>query len=181
MPNTLNTLLADQYEGVLGEITDVVAIDYSGLNSEKMALFRAELRKAGLTMEVVKNRIAAKALAEKGLKPLLDSDTAPDVFKGPTAFLFGAEGAIDAAKFATKWLKDNDKTIALKGGQMGTDVLSADGVRQISTLPGKKELLSQMAGGMLAVPQKLAATFQAGYAQVLWGFKALEEKLEKQG
>jgi hypothetical protein len=40
MPNTLNTLLADQYEGTLGEVTDVVAIDFSGLNSEKMAQFR---------------------------------------------------------------------------------------------------------------------------------------------
>jgi large subunit ribosomal protein L10 len=181
MPNLINTLLVDQYERSLGEVSDVVVIDYSGLNSEKMSEFRAELRKASLTMEVVKNRIAAHALKEKGLQPLLDSDTAPDVFKGPTAFLFGAEGAIDAAKFATKWLKGNDKTISLKGGQMGTDVLSADGVRQISTLPGKKELLSQMAGGFVALPQKLAATMQTGYAQVLWAFKALEEKLEKQG
>jgi ribosomal protein L10 len=63
---------------------------------------------------------------------------------------------------------------------MGADVLSADGIKQISTLPGRKELLSQLAGGMLAVPQKLAATLQTGYAQVLWAFKALEEKLEKQ-
>jgi large subunit ribosomal protein L10 len=181
MPNLINTLLSDQYGSSLGEVSDVVVIDYSGLNSEKMYEFRAELRKQGLTMEVVKNRIAAHALKDKGLRPLLESDTAPEVFKGPTAFLFGAEGAIDAAKFATKWLKANEKTIALKGGQMGPDVLSADGVRQISTLPGRRELLSQMAGGFLALPQKLAATIQTGYAQVLWAFKALEEKLEKQG
>ncbi len=181
MPNMINSLLADQYERVLGDVADVVVIDYSGLNSEKMSQFRAELRKANLTMEVVKNRIAAHALKERGLSALLGSDVAPDVFKGPTAFLYGAEGAIDAAKFATKWLKANEKTIALKGGQMGPDALTADGVRAISTLPGRKELLSQMAGGLLAVPQKMAATMQTGYAQVLWAFKALEDKLAKQG
>jgi large subunit ribosomal protein L10 len=179
MPNTLNTMLIEQYQRSLGSLEEVVVIDYSGLNSEKMSMFRTELRKANLTMEVVKNRIAVTALKEQGLKSLLGSDSAPDIFKGPTALLFGAEGAIDAAKFATTWLRDNADTIKIKGGQMGRDVLSAEGVRGVSTLPNRKELLSTMAGGFLAMPQKLAATMQAGYTKVLWAFKALEEKLEK--
>lgn len=181
MPNELNTMLIDQYQRSLGEVGEAVVIDYSGLNSEKMAEFRSELRKANLTMEVVKNRLAVQALKERGLKALMESDKAPEIFKGPTALIFGAEGAIDAAKFTVKWLRGNDKTITLKGGQMGPDVLSADAVQQVSTLPGRKELLGKMAGGFLAMPQKVAATFQAGYLQVLWAFKALEEKLEKQG
>lgn len=181
MPNVLNELLIEQYRESMGTLDNVVAIDYSGLNSEKMALFRSELRNASLTMEVVKNRIAVQALKEGALKPLIDSETGKTVFAGQTAFLFGAEGAIDAAKFVTKWLKANAKTIQLKGGQMGNDVLSADGVKQISTLPGRKELLSQMGGGFLAIPQKLAGTVQAGYAQVVYAFNALAEKLEKQG
>lgn len=181
MPNLLNELLVEQYQRDLGEIDNVVAIDYSGLNSEKMAEFRDGLRKADLTMEVVKNRIAVHALKDSGMKPLIESEQGKAVFGGQTAFLFGGEGAIDAAKFATAWLKKNDKTIQLKGGLMGTDVLDTDGVKQISTLPGKKELQSQLAAGFLAVPQKLAATMQTGYAQVLYAFNALAEKLEQQG
>jgi large subunit ribosomal protein L10 len=181
MPNLLNELLAGQYESSLGELSDVVIIDYSGLNSEKMAEFRNSLRSANLTMTVVKNRIAVQALKDKGMQPLLESEAAEELFTGPTAMIYGAEGAIDAAKFTVKWLKANEKTIRLKGGQMGADVLDESGVRAVSTLPNREELLSQMAGGMLAVPQKVAATFQAGYAQVLWAFKALEEKLEQQG
>lgn len=180
MPNTLNELLVQQYRQDLGELNSLVAIDYSGLNSEKMAQFRDELRKADLTMEVVKNRIAVHALKDKGLQPLIESEIGKTIFSGQTGLLFGAEGAIDAAKFATKWLRGNDKTITVKGGQMGADVLDADGVRQISTLPGKKELLSMMVGGFVSVPQKLAATMQTGYAQVLYGFNALAEKLEKE-
>ena len=181
MPNLLNELLGEQYRRDLGELDNVVAIDYSGLDSEKMAEFRTELRKADLTMEVVKNRIAVHALKDGALKPLLESEEGKTVFSGQTAFLFGGEGAIDAAKFATKWLKANDKTIELKGGLMGSDVLDPDGVKQISTLPGKKELQAQLAAGFLAVPQKLAATMQTGYAQVLYAFNALAEKLENQG
>jgi large subunit ribosomal protein L10 len=181
MPNMLNELLATQYERALGELSDVVVIDYSGLNSEKMAEFRTGLRSANLTMTVVKNRIAFQALKDKGMQPLLESEKAENLFAGPTAVIYGAEGAIDAAKFTVKWLKANDKTIRLKGGQMGEEVLDEEGVRAVSTLPNREELLSQMAGGFLAMPQKVAATFQAGYAKVLWGFKALEEKLEQQG
>jgi large subunit ribosomal protein L10 len=181
MPNMLNELLVDQYERHFGEVADVVVIDYSGLNSEKMAEFRNKLRSANLSMTVLKNRLAFKALKDKGVQPLLESEQAVDMFRGPTAIIYGAEGAIDAAKFTVKWLKDNDKTIKLKGGQMGAEVLDEGGVRAISTLPNREELLSQMAGGFLSVPQKLAGTMQAGYGQVLWAFKALEEKLEQQG
>lgn len=180
MPNVLNELLVEQYRQDLGELDSLVAIDYSGLDSEKMSEFRTELRKAELTMEVVKNRIAVHALKDKGLQPLIESELGKTVFSGQTGLLFGAEGAIDAAKFATKWLKGNEKTITVKGGQMGSDVLDPDGVQQISTLPGKKELQSQLAAGFLAVPQKLVATMQTGYAQVLYAFNALAEKLEKE-
>jgi ribosomal protein L10 len=62
---------------------------------------------------------------------------------------------------------------------MGKDVLDEAGVAQIATLPSKVELLSRMAGSFVALPQKLAATMQTGYAQVLYGFHALAEKLEK--
>jgi large subunit ribosomal protein L10 len=179
MPNVLNTMMAEQYQRALGELQDVVVIDFSGLDSEKMAEFRGRLRASGLTMEVVKNRIAVHALKGGNLSPLVESEHARTIFRGQTALLFGAEGAIDAAKFVTRWLKENDKTIVVKGGQMGTDVLDAAGVRAVSSLPGRKELLSQMAGGMLALPQKMAATMQAGYARVLWAFNALAEKLEK--
>ncbi|MEE9311379.1 MAG: 50S ribosomal protein L10 [Planctomycetota bacterium] len=181
MANVLNQLLVNQYQRHFEGLEDVVAIDYSGLNSEKMAEFRDGLRKSELTMEIVKNRIVVRALQDAGLKPFVTSEEAADIFRGQTAFVFGdgdGEGAINAAKFVTKWLKANKDSIKIKGGQMSGDVLNEDGVVQISTLPGKKELLSMMAGGFLAVPTKMAATMQASYARIAWGFNALAEKLD---
>lgn len=181
MPNELNTMLAQQYQHALGKVSEAVVVDPSGLNSEKMAEFRSALRKSGLTMEVVKNRIALHALKGAGLQPLVTHESARHVFKGTTGLIFGADGAIDAAKFATKWLAANKDTIKVKGGLMGPDVLDESGVAQIATLPSRAELLGQMAAAFQAGPQKLAATMQAGYARLLWGFNALAEKLEKAG
>lgn len=185
MAQTLNELLADQYRRQLGEIDNVVAIDFQGLNSEKMAEFRSKLRSAKLVMEVVKNRIAVHALKDGGLAPLVEQDAAspkgPRIFRGQTAFLFGADGAVDAAEFATSWLKDHADSIIIKGGQMGADVLDAADVRNIASLPSRTELLSTLAGDFLSVPQKVAAAFQAGYAQVLYAFNALGDKFESGG
>jgi len=181
MPNELNTMLAEQYRQTLGTITEAVVVDPSALDSEKMAQFRAELRKANLTMEVVKNRIALHALKDAGLKALVSHESARHVFKGATGLIFGADGAIDAAKFATRWADANKDTLKVKGGLMGPDVLDEGGVAQIATLPSRVELLSQMAAAFQAGPQKLAATLQASYARVVWGFNALAEKLEKAG
>lgn len=181
MPNELNTMLATQYQQALGKVSEAVVVDPSALNSEKMAEFRTELRKSGLTMEVVKNRIALHALKDAGLAPLMTHESARYVFKGATGLIFGADGAIDAAKFASKWMAANKETLKVKGGLMGKDVLDEAGVAQIATLPSKAELLGKMAGSFIALPQKLVATMQTGYAQVLYAFSALAEKLEKAG
>lgn len=185
MPNKLNQMLLDQLQRGLGKLDNVVVIDYQGLNSLKMAQFRSELRKANLTMEVVKNRIAANALKELGLKPLIEHDKKlprpQQIFRGPTALIFGGDGAVDVAKFTTRWIKENKDTIKVKAGQMGHDVLDKAQVEASATLPGRKELLSTLAGDFLALPQKLAAAFQAGYAQVGYAFNALAAKLEKAG
>jgi len=181
MPNELNTLLARQYQHTLGQVNETIVVDPSGLDSEKMAQFRGELRKSGLTMEVVKNRIALHALKDAGLSPLVTHESARHVFRGATGLIFGADGAIDAAKFASRWLAANRETIRVKGGLMGRDVLDEAGVAQIATLPSRAELLSQLAGGFMAMPQKLAATMQTGYAQVVYAFQALAQKLEKAG
>ncbi len=185
MPNKLNQMLVDQIQRGLGKLDNVVVIDYQGLNSLKMAQFRSALRKANLTMEVVKNRIASHALKAHGLKPLLEHDKKlprkQQIFRGPTAVLFGGDGTVDIAKFTTKWMKDNKDTIKVKAGLMGHDVLDVKQVEASATLPGRKELLSTMAGDFLALPQKLVATMQTAYARVAFGFAALATKLEKAG
>jgi ribosomal protein L10 len=183
MPNALNKMLKDQLSKKLGKIDNVVAVDFQGLNSEKMAIFRAELRKANLQMEVVKNAIAVHALKDLGLKPMIEHDTKLEkkqrMFKGPTGLIFGGDGAVDVAKFTKKWNAEHKNSLKVKGGQMGHDVLDIGQVEASASLPGRKELLSTLAGDFLAMPQKVAAVFQAGYAQVAYAFNALGDKLEK--
>lgn len=182
MPSRLNLLLEEQLKNDFAEIDHMVLVDYQGLNSEKMAEFRDELREKGLHMEVVKNSIWKAAVKDAPAKLLVEDPEGAlgddDPLKGPTGVITGGESAIDCARFAVEWLKKNPETIALKAALMGEEVFPSAQVVALSKLPSRKELLAKMAATVQAPTQKLAATVQAGYARVLWGMQALADKLE---
>ncbi len=178
MPNRLNTLLEKQLKADFAEIDNMLVVDYQGLDSEKMAAFRAELHKANLRMEVVKNSIFKKAAADLPSRPLVDGIANVDAFKGPSAVIVGGDSVVDHARFVMDWLKKFDKSINVKAALMGAEVFAGSKVAELSKLPSRKELLSSAAATVQAPIQKLAATVQAGYARIAWGMNALAEKLE---
>lgn len=184
MASRLNKLLEDQLKKDFAEIDNMLLIDYQGLDSEKMAEFRDQLREKDLSMEVVKNSIFKRALAS-GLpaKALVDDADSVlgenDPFSGPVGVIVGGESTIDCARFAVSWLKKNEDTISLKAGLMGEEVFGPNDIVTLSRLPSRKELLGMLANVVQSPIQKVAATMQATYSQVLWAFSALAEKLEK--
>jgi len=182
MPNRLNTLLEKQLKADFAAIDNMLVIDYQGLDSEKMAKFRTELHEAKFTMEVVKNSIFGKAVKDLPAGAFFEDKKGQlggtDPFKGPSALIYGGESVVDVARFTVDWLKRNKDTISLKAALMGTEVFPGSQVVELSKLPNRKELLGSMAATVQAPIQKLAATVQASYAQILWGMNALAEKLE---
>lgn len=185
MPSKLKLLLEEQLKQDFAEVDNMLLIDYQRLDSEKMALFRDKLRAANLQMEVVKNTIFAKAVAELPANTLVQACeeggklSADRPLSGPVGIITGGESAIDQARFAVDWLKGNQDTISFKAALMGTEVFAASDITELSKLPSRKELLGMMANVVQSPIQKLAATVQAGYARILWGMNALAEKLEK--
>jgi len=46
--------------------------------------------------------------------------------------------------------------LVLKGGALGTNLLSADDVRALAELPSREELLAHFAGALQALPRNFA-------------------------
>jgi|GEM_PF-4402639 len=182
MPSRLNLLLEAQLKNDFAEIDNMVLVDYQGLNSEKMASFRDQLRQQGLHMEVVKNSIWKSAVKDAPGNVLVEDPNGTlageDPLSGPTGIITGGESAIDCARFAVEWLKKNPETIQLKAALMGEEVFPSSQVVELSKLPSRKELLGMLANAVQSPMQKTAATIQAAYAQIGWGMQALAEKLE---
>ena len=89
---------------VFDETTLVVVTHYSGLTVAEITELRSQLRVAGASFKVTKNRLTKLALAGTGFEGL------DDLFNGPTAIAYSHD-PVAAAKVAVKFAKDNDKLI----------------------------------------------------------------------
>jgi large subunit ribosomal protein L10 len=121
----------------LNGVPSVVVANFAGLTVEDTEKLRSQLRKAGVHYEVVKNKLAVKAISDtnkSGISAYL---------KGNTAIAFHKDDPVAPAKIIREFAEKN-KHIKLIGGWMDGNVLDAKGVDQLATLPGKNELRGQL-------------------------------------
>jgi len=148
--------------------------EYRGLNVGELAELRRSLRAVGGEYKVYKNSMVRLATAELGLE--LD-----DQLTGPTAIAFVTprdDVAGDAAAVA-KALRDFSKAnqaLVLKGGVLGTRVISSDDLTALADLPGREMLLAQLAGGFAAPLTKFAGLLQALPRNFAFALSALIDK-----
>lgn len=127
----------------------VLLADYRGISVEDVTELRATLRKTNTEYSVIKNNIIRRALGEAKIEGL------EEVLEGPTALVLDNEDYSAPAKAIYNYSKNND-FYKIKGGILEGKVLSAEEVIELAKLPSKEELLSKLAGGLLATISKLA-------------------------
>jgi len=151
---------------VFAETSMVVVTQNKGMTVADVTKLRRQMRAAGATYKVAKNRLAILALEGTkfdGIKPLL---------KNPTALAWSRD-AVAVSKAAIEFAKTNDKFVIL-GGALGAHTLSADGIKALSELPSLDALRAGLLGmiqtpatriaGVLAAPAGQIARVLAAYA-----------------
>lgn len=135
-------------EGLVAEIKDrfndagaVIMIDYRGLTVKEMQALRGKLRETGSDVKIYKNSLTEIAIRELAL-PSMD-----DYLAGPTAFVFIPDDAVAPAKALTAFAKEH-QALELKGGFVQNQVVDANGVKAIATLPSTEELIAKLLGTM---------------------------------
>ena len=91
--------LKTRYEGV----DSACVVDLTGLDVKQQEHLRATLGEKSARMEVVKNSMAKRALADGPLQPL------GDILQGPCALITTTDSLIDAAKVLVEAAKDFEK------------------------------------------------------------------------
>ena len=127
---TLNT--------VFSETSVVVVAHYAGLTVADMQKLRSQMKQAGATVKVAKNRLAKIALEGT------DVASVGTLLKGPTLLAYSSD-PVAAPKVAVDFAKVNDKLVIL-GGAMGKTALDADGVKALATMPSLDELRASSSG-----------------------------------
>ena len=127
----------------------VLLTDYRGINVSDVTSLRTELTNSGAQYKVIKNNITKRALAECGLEGL------DEALEGPTAVILDQEDYLEPAKAIYNYAKNND-FYKIKGGVIEGKVMTAEEIITLAKLPSREELLSMLAGGLLANISKLA-------------------------
>src|SRR5207244_2958945 len=94
---------ADDVRAFVGSITGRVVVTHqSGLSVAEVTVLRRQVRDAGASYRVTKNRLVKRALAGTPFEPLLS------LFTGPTAIAF-SDDPVAAAKVVVAYANRNDK------------------------------------------------------------------------
>ena len=95
-----------------------------------------------------------------------------ELLVGPTALTFVADDSVAAAKA----LRDTARTnplLVLRGGALGTNMLTAADITALADLPSREELLARFAGALQAPLVKTAGLLQALPRNFAYGLQAL--------
>lgn len=156
----------------LGHIFDssgvVVVSHYAGLTVAEMEDFRTRMRDAGGFVRVAKNRLAKIALKNSRCVGVTD------IMSGMTVLAY-SEDPVTAAKVTESYAKDNSK-LEILGGAMGETVLDRNGVKSVSTMPSREELLSLIAGCVIAPAAGLAASVGGPASTIAAILTTIEER-----
>ena len=136
----------------------IILTDYRGINVADVTKLRADLRKVDADYKVIKNNIVKRALEKNGENGL------DELLSGPTAVMMGDGEYLEPAKVIYNFTKNND-FYKIKGGIIDGKVMTAEEIITLAKLPSKQELISKLAGCLLANISKLAVALDQVRAQ----------------
>ncbi|VAW14452.1 LSU ribosomal protein L10p (P0) [hydrothermal vent metagenome] len=148
----------------------VVVAHYAGLSVKQMTELRGEMKQAGATVKVAKNRLVKLAL------PGTPPEGIADLFTGPTLIAY-SDDPVAAPKVAVKFAKDNEK-FAVLGGAMGAQVLNVEGVKALASLPSLDELRGKLVAMVQTPATRIALIAKAPAGQLARVLNAYSQKGE---
>jgi len=154
------SLSRSEKEAVVSDVTGLAAkaqtlvmAEYRGITVADMTRLRSTARSNGVTLSVLKNTLARRAVAGSSFEVVSDK------MSGPLIYGF-SQDAVAAAKVVAEFAKTNDKLV-IRGGAYGGKALDADGVKQLASIPTKEVLLAQLLGLMQSPVSRTARVLAA--------------------
>jgi ribosomal protein L10 len=165
MPNFVKTLVTSEYTRSIQGAEGMLLVSFAGLTVAETEVLRAALDEGGARLQMVKNSLAKRALADCGL------EMGDDVLAGNVAVAYGsAEATIMAAKVLSKSKLRQDGKIAFRAAVLEGSALSADDAKALADVPDQDTVRAQIVGAIQGPMRALVGTLAAlpgGMARVL--------------
>ena len=149
----------------------VILTDYKGLDVDTINELRRKLTESNIEYRVVKNTLLARASE--------DTDVAlvKDQFKGPTAIAISYDDPVAPAKVLCEFAKDHNK-LEIKVGVMSGKLLDIGAINNLSALPSREVLLSQLLSTMNGVSTAFVRALNNVPEKLLYALQAIKDQKE---
>ncbi|GAB3494225.1 50S ribosomal protein L10 [Curvibacter fontanus] len=154
------SLNRSEKEAVINDVTGLAAkaqtlvmAEYRGITVADMTKLRANARSQGVSLSVLKNTLARRAVAGSQF------EVAAEKMTGPLIYGFSVD-AVAAARVVADFAKTNDKLV-IRGGAYGGKALDVNGVKQLASIPSKEVLLAQLCGLLMSPMSRTAVVLGA--------------------
>ena len=169
------TLVIESLKKKFAENDFFYVLNASAMTVGQVNELRSKFYAQNITMQVVKNTLVEKALAdapaEKGYADLLSA------LKGPTALVF-TEVANAPARIVKKFRCKNEKPV-LKGAYIDSSVyLGDDQLDILASLKSKEELIGDIVLLLQSPMKNVIGSLQSGGNTIMGLLKALEGRTE---
>ncbi len=153
------------------ETTDVIILtDFRGLSVSNQQELRGKLRDTAADYQVVKNTLTRIALEA------LDRPVPKEHLTGPTALALLGENIASPAKALLDFAKETG-ALAIKGGLVGSRIISAQEVEDLADLPPLETLLAQVVGALQGPASSLVGVLEAPASELVRTLEAPQREL----
>jgi large subunit ribosomal protein L10 len=172
MNRTEKQQMIDELHKELESSPHAVLVDFRGLSVPAATEFRKRMRASGSRYRVVKNSLALRASKGTALERLQSK------LEGTTGIAYTGDDPVALAKVLVDFAKDHPALSVKAGVVAGSQVLDAEGVKALSTMPGLPELRARLLGLLQAPATRLVRLLGTPGNELARVIKAHQDKLE---
>src|SRR5215470_8454243 len=172
MNRTQKQALIENLNQEFSKSPHAILVDFRGLSVPAVTEFRRKVKASGSRYRVVKNTLALRAAKGTPLEKL-----GPQ-FDNTTGVAYTGSDPVALAKTLVDFAKDHPQLVVKGAVVSGNQMLDAEGVKALSTMPSLPELRSKLLGLLQAPASQLVRLLNTPASQLARVLKAHEEKLE---
>jgi large subunit ribosomal protein L10 len=170
MNRTEKQELISELHDEFGKSPHAILVDFRGLSVPAVTEFRRKVRQSGSRYRVVKNSLALRAVKDTPLEKLSPK------FENTTGVAYTGSDPVALAKVLVDFAKDHPQLVVKAAVVAGNQMLDADGVKALSTMPSLPELRSKLLGLLQAPASQLVRLLATPSSQLVRVLAAHEKK-----
>ena len=154
----------------IGKASALYFIDFTKLAANDFNTLRRKLGESKVTVRVVKNRLALRALTESGVPADIEK-----LLTGPTSLVFAVDDPVAPARTIREQMKKMS-ALKVKGAYLDRVLYPANRLDFIAGLPTKNELRGEVVGVLQGPIYGLVMTLDGLLSEFVWVLDRVKDR-----